>query len=65
MVTHIETLEDYCTSLPTYDIFTGEELQAGLYEDGDFVFPTDFLHYYKNYDIGIPYDYEKYLSGVL
>lgn len=44
------------------DIFDGEEIeQAGLYEDGDFTFPLDFLHYYKKYDIGIPLDYEKYI----
>ena len=48
-------------AVETHDIFTGEKLTAGLCIDGDFRFPLDFLHYYKNYDIGIPYDYEAYL----
>ena len=47
------------------DIFTGETIYSGVFEDGEFVFPFDFLHYYKNYDIGIPYDYEEYLKGII
>ena len=48
----------------TKEIFTGEYLeQAGLMEDGDFCFPTDFIYYYENYDIGIPVEYEKYLMN--
>ena len=58
---HIESLEDWLTSVPTADMFTGEELQAGKYDDGPFTFPMDFAHYYRNYDIGIPYEYEEYL----
>ena len=46
------------------DIFTGERLELGQYEDGKFVFPWEFLHYYKNYDIGIPYEYEAYLKSI-
>ena len=65
VIAHIESLEDWATSLPSKDIFTGERLQAGMYVDGEFRFPREFLHYYKNYDIGIPYEYEKYLRGVL
>ena len=49
---------------PRVDIFTGEPLEFGLYEDGKFVFPWEFLHYYKNYDIGIPYEYEAYLKSI-
>ncbi|MEE1247624.1 MAG: hypothetical protein UHU19_00015 [Lachnospiraceae bacterium] len=45
------------------DIFDGEDIeQAGIYEDGDFTFPTDFLHYYEKYDIGIPIEYEHYIA---
>ena len=45
------------------DIFTGEQLpQAGLVEDGGFRFPTDFVHYYERYDIGIPLEYEKHIK---
>lgn len=46
------------------DIFTGRPLsQAGLIEDGDFRFPTDFVYYYENYDIGIPIEYEIYIKS--
>ena len=65
IIAHMETLEVGLTSLPTQDIFTGEELHAGIVLDGEFVFPLDFLHYYKNYDIGIPYEYEAYLKTIL
>lgn len=64
VIAHIETLEAGLTSLPSKDIFTGERLRAGIFEDGDFVFPYEFLHYYKNYDIGIPYEYEEYLKSI-
>ena len=62
VIAHIESLEQWLTSLPSKDMFTGEKLHAGLYEDGNFIFPLEFLHYYKNYDIGIPYEYEAYLK---
>lgn len=65
VIEHIESLEKWHTSLPGRDPFTGEKLYSGLYNDGNFVFPLDFLHYYKNYDIGIPYDYEAYLMEIL
>lgn len=49
--------------LSVVDIFTGDPLpQAGLIEDGEFRFPTDFVHYYENYDIGIPAEYEEYIK---
>ena len=65
VISHIESLDKGLTSLPTKDLFTGEVLQAGIYVDGDFVFPLDFLHYYRNYNIGIPYEYESYLKTIL
>lgn len=65
VISHIESLDKGLTSLPTKDLFTGKPLQAGIYLDGDFVFPLDFLHYYKNYDIGIPHEYETYLKSIL
>ena len=58
---HIGQLEPALTSAPTYDIFTGEKFQAGLFTDGDFVFTTDFAKYYREHDIGIPAEYERYL----
>lgn len=65
VIAHIESLEKWLTSLPSRDLFTGQELQAGQYHDGEFRFPLEFLHYYKNYNIGIPYDYEAYLKTIL
>lgn len=50
--------------LSVSDIFTGEPLeQAGIIEDGDFTFPIDFIHYYENYNIGIPLEYEEYIKS--
>ena len=60
VIAHIESLEPGLTSLPSRDMFTGEKLHAGIFDD--FIFPLEFLHYYKNYDIGIPYEYEAYLK---
>lgn len=66
IIQHIETSAELgLTSAETRDIFTNEELQAGIYWDGNFVFPADFLHYLKNYDIGVPYEYEEYLTNIL
>lgn len=65
VISHIESLEPWATSLPSVDMFTGEKLQAGQYHDGEFRFPLEFLHYYKNYDIGIPPAYEAYLKTIL
>lgn len=64
VIAHIKTVELGLTSLPSYDIFSGEKLRAGMFWDGDFTFPYEFLHYYKNYDIGIPYEYEEYLKSI-
>lgn len=48
------------------DIFTGEPIeQAGIIEDGNFTFPTDFVHYYEKYDIKIPLEYEEYIASKL
>ena len=50
--------------MTTKDIFTGEPLeQAGIVEDGYFTFPFDFIHYYEKYDIGIPIEYEKFITS--
>ena len=47
------------------DMFTGEKIECGLLEDTEYIIPMEFLHYYKNYDIGIPYEYEEYLKSIL
>ena len=65
VVKHIEALNAFISSEPSFDLFTGEEFHSGVYEDGDFLFPVDFLRYYKNEDIGIPYEYEEYLKNIL
>ena len=65
VIEHIESLDDAIASALSTDIFTGEQFNAGLYEDGDFTFPVDFLRYYKSKDIGIPPEYEKYLNEIL
>lgn len=64
VIAHIKTVEHGLTSLPSFDMFTGEKLHAGAFWDGDFVFPYEFLHYYEKYDIGIPYEYEEYLKKI-
>lgn len=65
VINHIESLDEWISSEPSYDIFTGESFNGGLYDDGDFTFPIDFLRYYKKYDIGIPLEYEDYLKTIL
>lgn len=67
IIEHIESnaVEKWYTSACSRDIFTGERMESGKFVDGEFVFPMEFLHYYKNYDIGIPYDYEEYLKKIL
>nr|DAH82155.1 MAG TPA: hypothetical protein [Caudoviricetes sp.] len=62
VISHIESLSPYLNTLTSKEFFTGEVLRSGIYEDGDFLFPYEFLHYYKNYDIGIPPEYEAYLK---
>ena len=44
VISHIESLEAGLTSLPSHDIFTGEPLHAGIFIDGEFRFPFEFLH---------------------
>lgn len=65
VIEHIESLGAAICSIYTHDIYTGEEFNSGFYVDGDFHFPVDFLRYYKTRDIGIPYEYEEYLKGIL
>lgn len=62
VIHHIESLDDWITSEVSTDLFTGEQFNAGVYHDGNFTFPVDFLRYYKAKDIGIPYEYESYLN---
>ena len=65
VIQHIESLPPAYACSYSKDLFTGELFNAGIYEDGLFVFPIDFLRYYKTRDIGIPYEYEEYLKEIL
>ena len=60
---HILTLEAaYSPIGNARDIVMNIDLkQTGLYDDGPFRFPIDFLRYYRTFGIGIPPEYEKYL----
>jgi len=64
IITYIESLKPCCLApMTNHDIFSKVEIpNPGFYEDGCFIFPTDFLYYLKNYDIGIPYEYENFIS---
>lgn len=47
------------------DIYTNKRINKGyigIIIDGEYQCPLDFIHYLKNYDIGIPYEYEEYLK---
>ena len=61
---HMDSPEKWNMSLTARDIFTGEKLDAGKIVDGEFVFPPEFLRYYKNYGNGIPPEYEEYLKSI-
>jgi len=65
VIEHIEKLEYGLATVMSVDLFTGDKFRAGVYEDGEFVFPVDFLRYYKTKNIGIPYEYEAYLKTIL
>lgn len=65
VIRHIGSLDAGLSSMPSYDIFTGEEFNCGIYRDGEFTFPVDFFRYYKKCDIGIPPEYEAYLKELL
>lgn len=65
VIRHIEVLPVGISSVCSYDIFTGEEFNCGIYNDGEFTFPVDFFRYYKKCDIGIPPEYEAYLKKIL
>lgn len=61
VIKHIKSLDPLVACMASHDIFTGESITAGMYEDGPFCMPLDFLKYYEEYAIGIPKEYEEYL----
>ena len=63
IIDHIAGLEPgLCPLCNPYDSFTEEELSmAGIYADGPFRFPIDFIRYLNRFEIGIPPEYEQYL----
>ena len=62
---HFDELSAAYTSEPTYDLFTGELVLGGLYDDGNFLFTTDFVRYYRQGKVDIPKEYEQYLIDEL
>ena len=64
ILAYMESLTHCCLApMISHDIFSKEVIpNPGFYEDGIFIFPTDFLYYFKNYEIGIPYEYENFLK---
>ena len=65
VLSRFDTLVGAFTSEPTYDLFTGEEFLAGLYDDGNYKITTDFIRYYKQGIVDIPEEYEEYLINEL
>lgn len=65
VIKHIESLDVAVASVMSTDMFTGEEFNAAIYDDGAFRFPIDFARYYKAGKIGLPHEYEKYLTEIL
>lgn len=63
LISYLKTLKPVAAApMSIYDMFTNKYLGCGLmYEDGEFAFTNDFIHYYEHYDIGVPIDYENYL----
>ena len=60
---HILSLEAaYCPMAAPKDTYMDINLKCtGVYDDGPFSFPIDFLRYYRTFGIGIPPEYEQYL----
>ena len=65
IINYMDSLSPALACAFSKDMFTGAVFNAGIYWDGPFTFPVDFLRYYKTQDIGIPYEYEEYLKGIL
>lgn len=68
-----QTIIDYISKLDLavacveemIDPDTGERLLCGIYVDDEFVFPSEFFHFYKKTDVGIPYEYEERIKSKL
>ena len=54
---HIDSIAPAVTSVPTYSLIDGTALQAGMYIDGQYCFPTDFYYYYSAGLVGFPIEY--------
>lgn len=60
---HLKSLKKLLATAIDHDVISGEPIkEPGLLIDGPYKMPRDFIHYYETYDIGIPYEYEKYLK---
>lgn len=64
---HIKSIASALTSEPTYSLLDGEKLRAGMYVDGQYCFPTDFLHYHSAGVAGFPSEYieDLRLRGII
>mgnify|MGYP007069956397 CR=1 FL=1 len=64
ILSYMKKLTPCCLApMINHDIFSKKIIpNPGFFEDGDFIFPTDFLYYFENYEIGIPYEYESFLK---
>ncbi len=68
VIRHIENLKPALTSATVYDAFTGDEIpngvvDAGMYNDMGYSFPTETLYYIREYDMGIPPEYVSLIVG--
>lgn len=61
---HLKQVEFGLTSMPSFDLISGEKIHAGMCWDGEFTFPYEFIHHYEKYDIGIPPEYEAHLNKI-
>lgn len=58
----LETLEFGLSSAYVTNAFTGKKIRRGIYEDGKFCFPSDYVQYLKEGRVGFPAEYAAYLK---
>lgn len=62
IIDHIQDLTPAISSARGKDAYSGDVYQAAQYDDGHFVFPIDVLRYLKQGKIGVPKEYEEYIT---
>ena len=63
IINHIRQLTPAISSARGKDAYSGDIYQAAQYDDGPFVFPVDVLRYLEKDRIGVPKEYERYISN--